>query len=144
MAADPSRKSGRFAVIADFEDPRQMELVQLISVSRDAKCVLNGKKGRKETGKGCLVLTTGSPSDTVIFNNDHADQWYLKRDWRQYDLLLLSVHAPRPNLEFDLAIAAGVSQHRMGVRSLLPLLEGWNTLRIDLAALAVPRPPAHS
>ena len=136
MAAYPSLKSGRFAVIADFEDPRQMELVQLISVSRDAKCVLNWKRGRKETGKGCLALTTGSPNDTVIFNNDHADQWYLKRDWRQYDLLLLSVHAPRANLEFDISIAAGASQHRMGVRSLLPLQKGWNTLRIDLAEVA--------
>lgn len=136
MMAYPSLKSGRFAVIADFEDPRQMELVQLISVSRDAKCVLNRKNGRKETGKGCLALTSGSPNDTIVLNNDHADQWYLKRDWRQYDLLLLSVHAPRPNLEVDLSIAAGASQARMGVRTLLPLQEGWNTLRIDLAEVA--------
>ena len=133
MAAYPSLKSGRFAVIADFEDPRQMELVQLVSVSREAKCVLSGKKGRKETGKSCLALTTGSPNDTVVFNNDHAAQWYLKRDWRPYDLLLLSVYAPRPNLEFDISIAAGASHRRMGVRSLLPLEKGWNTLRIDLA-----------
>lgn len=136
MAAYPSLRSGRFVVIADFEDPKHMEIVQLVSVSPEARCVLNRKKGRKETGLGCLALTAGSANDTVVINNDHAEHWYFKRDWRQYDLLLLSVHVPRRDFELDLSIAAGASGRRMGVRSKLPLERGWNTLRIDLAEVA--------
>ncbi len=59
MAAYPTLKSGRFAAIADFEDPRQMELVQLVSVSREAMQAFDAE--RMEAAKK-TVWATGCSS----------------------------------------------------------------------------------
>ncbi len=132
MQAYPDLRGGRFAVVADFENPAHMELIQLISVSPQAKCMLNTKQGRPETGRACLQLTAGSPDDIVVVNNEHATQWYLKRDWRPYDMLLMSVHAPWSKLNLEVLIAAGSAGDRVAVRSSLALEQGWNDLRLDL------------
>jgi len=133
VEAYPALRSGRFAVIADFENEAHMQLAHLVSVSPDAKCVLDTKKGRKETGRACLSFHAASPDDAVVFNNDDASEWYLKRDWRQYDLFLMSVHAARPDTKLDLSISAQTEGGLLGVRSLIPLEMGWNLLPIDLA-----------
>ena len=132
MQAYPDLRSGRFAVVADFENPAHMELFQLIKVSPQAEFILNTKRGRPETGRSCLQLTTGSPDDIVVLNNEHAAQWYLKRDWRPYNMLLMGVHAPGDKLNFEISIGAGPPDNRIAVQSSLPLERGWNDLRLDL------------
>ncbi len=133
MAAYPDLSSGRFAVIADFEDPKHMEIFKLISVSPKARCVLGGRRGRAETGRGCIDFTTGSPDDAIVINNDRAANWYLKRDWRDYDLLLLSVRSPKPDLTAEVVISAGPVARPMAVHAEIPLQRGWNLVRLDLA-----------
>ncbi|MFQ5590539.1 MAG: hypothetical protein ACE5HE_05200 [Phycisphaerae bacterium] len=133
MAAYPELQSGRFAVIADFEDPKHMEIIQLIGVSPGARCVLSPRRGRAETGSGCLQFTAGSSDDMIVINNDRAVNWYLKRDWRDYDLLLVSMKSPRRGLSADVSISAGPSGQPTAVRSVLRLERGWNLLSLDLA-----------
>jgi hypothetical protein len=129
----PELQAGRFVVIADFEDPKHMDLFRLIGVSEQAKCVLDRKGGRAETGAACLQLTTGSSEDTVVLANNSEAQWYLKRDWRPYDLLLLSVYAPKRDLALDVTIGSGPAEQRVSAQSSMALQRGWNGLRIDLA-----------
>ncbi len=133
MQAYPELKSGRFAVIADFENPAHMELVQLVSVSPSARCVPDAKQGRKDTGRNGLRFTAGSPKDTVILSNVNATNWYLKRDWHQYDLLMINVESPSDDLALELILSAGMVRDRSTVRSRLPLRKGWNNLKLDLA-----------
>ncbi len=126
-------QNGRFVVVADFEDPKHMDLFHLIGASEKAKLAADAKGGRAETGTGCLQFTAGSVEDAVVLTNKPDGQWYLKRDWRPYDLMLLSVHAPQRDLALELIVGAGPAEKRLSAQSALPLQRGWNTLRIDLA-----------
>jgi len=133
MAAYPELRSGRFAVIADFEDPKHMEIFRLIGVSPKARAVLHNTRGRFETGRKCLEFVAGSESDAVVISNELAANWYLKRDWRAYDLLLMSVESPRDGLTADVLLAAGTPDEMLEIHSFEPLRRGWNTIRLDLA-----------
>ncbi len=134
MRAYPELRGGRrFVVIADFENPAHMELVQLISVSDRPRCVLDRTGGRAETGKACLRFTAGSPDDTIVISNSIAENWYLKRDWRDYDLLLMNIKSPRRSLRAEVEIAAGAPERRLAVHSSVALEKGWNAIRLDLA-----------
>jgi len=135
MQAYPELQSGRFAVIADFEHAVHMELLQLIGVSEEARCVLDSKGGRAPTGGRCVRFTSAVADDTVLIGNEVASNWYMKRDWRRYDLLLMSVRSPRPGLGVNVLISAGPIKHRLAVESTIALEAGWNVLRLDLAEL---------
>jgi len=139
IQAYPELAGGRFAVIADFEHPNHQELFQLAAASAEARQVLSTDQGIPATGRTCLAFTAGSPDDALVINNESASHWYLKRDWRAYDLLLLNIHAPNPrrpaareNLTLALTIAAGLAAPSSAVQSFIPLTPGWNTLRVDL------------
>ena len=101
MAVYPDLENGRFLIISDFEDQKYMELFQLINVSGNAARTLNPQQGRKETGPGCLEFIAGSPDDTIVISNTAAIYWHLKRDWRNYDLLLMNIHSPQRNLAVE-------------------------------------------
>ena len=131
----PELASGRFLVIADFEDERQMELFQLIGVSPSARCVLAPNRGRRDTGSAGLSFVSGSPNDTVVINNTYAREWYLKRDWRQYELLMMSVFAPQRGLSLSITAAGGTPGDRLAAETSVPLIRGWNVLRMDLAEI---------
>ena len=132
----PELRAGRFAVIADFEDPVHMELVQLSGVSPQAQCVLEERGGQTDTGTRWLRFTASCPDDTLILSNDNATDWYLKRDWRDYDVLLIAIQSPRPNLNLTLAIAAGAGDERLVAESSWPLDPGRNVIRVDLGAVS--------
>jgi len=134
--------SGRFAVLADFEDPVHRELFHIESASGRAQFAWDQKRGRPETGGRCLRLVADGPGDVLVMNNDHADRWYLKRDWRAYDLLLVSMRA-RPigrsreevGLTVDLMVGGAPEKERVTVRTSVALGPGWNQVRLDLADL---------
>lgn len=135
MRTYPELASGRFAVIADFENPAHMELFQLIGVSEDARCTLSSKHGRKTTGKNGLMFRAASPDDTIVINNRHATAWYLKRDWTDYDLLMLAVDSPERSLALQLSLVSGTGERVQSAGSSIRLERGWNVLRLDLADL---------
>lgn len=128
-------QEGPFAVIADFEDPVHMEIINL-SGAATAKVSRNPSKGRNETGKACLAFRATSPSDELILGDQSATNWHLRRNWREYDLLLLSVFSPVANLQLALTLAAGTDDDRNQLVTRQPLQKGWNQLRLDLAEVA--------
>ncbi|MDO8630598.1 MAG: hypothetical protein Q7R41_08890, partial [Phycisphaerales bacterium] len=134
QSADIQR--GRLLIIADFEDARQMSLFSLAGVSAEGKIALDQKKGRSETGTGCLLMTVGSAGDNVVIANTDQSDWYLKRDWRPYDLLMMSVHSPKDDLSLEAGVGSGPTEQRMYAYSSTPLTRGWNLVRLDLAEVA--------
>ncbi len=124
---------GRLLILADFEDPAQLALFSLSATSQDSEFVLDRKKGKKETGTNCLLATMGSAGDAIVIANAPESQSYLKRDWRPYDLLMVSVHAPQDELSLEVGIGSGAPTSRMYAYSSTPLTRGWNLVRLDLA-----------
>ena len=129
-------RGGRFVVIADFEDSKHMGLFQLVQSSGAAKCISQERLGRVETGGGCMEFTAASPDDAVVVTNNSDSEWYLKRDWRAYDLLMMSIYAPKRGLSVDVAIAGGPPDQRLSAYTNVPLERGWNVVRLDLADVA--------
>ncbi|MBI1827473.1 MAG: hypothetical protein HY287_05365 [Planctomycetes bacterium] len=128
-------EGGRFVVLADFEDPKQMEIFQLANPNLNSKLSLDMKHGRTETGPGCMAFTPSTSDDAIVVSNANSQQWYLKRDWRPYNLLLVSVFSPTPSSTLDLTIATGQASARQSMHSASTLNRGWNLLRLDLAEL---------
>jgi len=133
MAVYPDLRAGRFVVIADFEDPRHMEIVRLESSSLKAACTLDPRRGSPQTGRQCLEFTTAARNDAVVIDNSAAENWHLKRDWRDYDLLMMQVAAPRGDLVADITISSGAVDKADWVCSSVRLAKGWNAIRLDLA-----------
>lgn len=137
----PELAGGRFVVLADFEEAQQLEIFDYLRTSPAADMQWDPNGGRPETGAAGLRTWFASPADTLRINNDRARQWHLKRDWREYDLLMLSVFVPTPRPRdpprtpspLELTLHAGPVHDMRAVAATLPLQFGWNTLRLDLA-----------
>lgn len=134
-------EGGRFAVIADFEDLRHRELFRLAAASDEARIVFDHKSGRPQTGRGGLLFTSTSIDDAIVVSNAQAENWYLKRDWRPFDLLLISVRAPRRGLTLEVTVAGSPPRIGEGTTpgraagTTTPLQAGWNLVRLDLAGI---------
>lgn len=135
MQAYPELRGGRFAVIADFEDPRQLSLFRCFAPNVAAQYTLDRQRGRHATGTRCLQFTAGGPEDAILIANQEANEWFLPRDWRAYDLLLLSLRTEQPEVEVELTVAAGAGAQRIEAQTPIPLDPGWNLVRLDLAEL---------
>ena len=135
MRSYPDLQSGRFVTIADFEDSRHMEIIQLKRASRGASYAADADRGRPETGGACVAFTAAMPGDTLTISNVAARQWYMRRDWRAYDVLLMSIHSPLPSLTVGLSITGGPRSERFTARTTVALNAGWNLVRIDLAGV---------
>lgn len=135
VRAYPELRNGRFVVIADFEDTAHMQLFRLNAQSERSTMQLDLRGGRRETGSACLRLRKVSRGDTLIINNSSAKDWYLKRDWHEYDLLVMSIHASHAGIAVGVTIATGVAETAASVASSISLHKGWNTIRLDLGEL---------
>jgi len=131
----PELESGRYLMIADFEDPSQLGMFEAVNASGRASLEPHPARGRAETGGGALLFTAGSPSDAVVVSNRQESKWYLKRDWRAYDVLLMSVFSPVAGLDAGVSAAGGAAGERTAATVRLPLVSGWNLLRLDLAEM---------
>ena len=135
MATYPDLQTGRFTVIADFEQTRHMELFRSVSTAGTALHRLSLTSGVPATGGRCLRAAFGRPDDELIADGSEAQHWNLPRDWRDYDLLVLCVHtAAAVDLRFSLT--SGQGRFRTIADSRIPLQAGWNLLRLDLADAA--------
>jgi hypothetical protein len=142
----PDLSEGRFATIADFEQPEQMEIVHT-SGSHESTASLGLTGGVAATGGRCLRARLASPQDAIVFSNSGSEQWVLKRDWREYDLLLANIYCPHASTEMELTLTAGSAAAREAaggsggtavVSAVSPMLlgTGWNLLRLDLTEAA--------
>lgn len=113
-----------------------MQLVKLINAAPSASCVLNAKHGAPRTGSASLGFRAESANDTLVFSNESANDWYLKRDWRGFDLFMFAVESPHGGLTLNLSVGAGPADKRKHVGTTFQLERGWNFLSTDLAELA--------
>jgi hypothetical protein len=136
MQAYDDLSGGRFVVIADFEKADHMELISLDNASTESGFRRDRQAGRALTGKSALQFDSASENDAIIFSNAQAEQWFLKRDWRDYDLLLMSIRSPRAGLHAEVSITVGQGENEESVHSIVSLEKGWNLTRLDLADVA--------
>lgn len=136
MNAYPPMATGRFVVIADFEDPAHMELVTFSTNSPDATFARRETGGRPETGPACLAVRVTGPNDTIVFSNRASSSWYLKRDWRDYDAFLMSVYVPDRGIDIDVTLQSGTGATTAAISTTQRLEPGWNALSFALAEAA--------
>lgn len=128
--------TGRFAVIADFENLAHYQLFHTQNSSGEAQPVPTNTAGVPETGRKALQVTLAGGQDALIVSGDSADDWTLPRDWREYHLLLAAVYSPAADLPLDLTVVAGPSGRQQTATSRQRLRRGWNALSLDLADVA--------
>ena len=135
-ATYPDLDAGRFWVLADFEHLKHTELFRVVSHSGDANCISSLKGGVPQTGRRCMRVTLADPLDMLVITNAEARQWLLKRDWRDFYLLLAAVHCPVESTALELSIVTGPPEGGATAHSRVPLARGWNNLRLDLVEAA--------
>jgi len=129
-------KQGRFVVIADFQNPKHMQLFQLISTSGRASFTLDPGRGRRETGTACGLFTSHANDDTLVISNDKASQWHMKRNWSEFDLFMLSAYTTNRDVTLHIRIEAGPPETYPALETIVPMERGWNHVRLDLAEAA--------
>lgn len=136
MEIYPELSQGRFVVIADFQNPKHMQLFQLISNSGRASFTFDSKRGRRETGAACGLFTSYANDDTLVISNDNASQWHMKRNWREFDLFILSAYTTNRDVTLHIKIEAGPPETYPAMETIVPMERGWNHVRLDLAEAA--------
>lgn len=136
MEIYPELHQGRFVVIADFQNPNHMQLFQLISTSGRASFIFEPGRGRRETGAACGLFTSYANDDTLVISNDKASHWHMKRNWREFDLLMLSAHTTNRDVTLHISIEAGPPGVYPAEETIVPMDRGWNHVRLDLAEAA--------
>ncbi|MCG3130451.1 MAG: hypothetical protein FLDDKLPJ_01213 [Phycisphaerae bacterium] len=129
----PQLHEGRFSVIADFESPEHAAIVTAINASGDAYAREAVRVGRPATGDRALQCRLASVEDAIVFSGEDSADWTLKRDWRGFDLLMMSVRATRPaRLIIELRGGRGESAQRY--TEPISIEAGWNTIELDVFA----------
>lgn len=142
----PELRAGRFAVIADFERPDQIALFRASTVPAPTRIASPKPPARPRRrgaarrppyvmGGHCLRVTFRAPDDAVVINNDAADNWYLKADWRPFDLFMMTLSVPTDGLRLRMAVSAGAGDATRTVETTVRVTRGWNIVRLDLAEL---------
>jgi hypothetical protein len=122
---------GKVALIADFEDQDQELLFDVVSASGRALAKIERLSAR--SNRSALNCTLVDPNDAVIIDNSRTVNAALKRDWRDFDLLLARILAPDRPVVIDVYIASGLNDSRMQTGTTVPLEKGWNFVRLDLS-----------
>ena len=135
MACYPDLQTGRFTVIANFEQTRHMELFRSVSTKGTALHRLSLTSGVPASGGRCLRVAFSQPDDELTADGSETRRWSLPRDWREYDLLIMCVHTAAA-VDLQLSLASGQGRLRSIADSRTPLRPGWNLLRLDLADAA--------
>ena len=136
MATYPHLSTGRFWVIADFEQLDHYQIFHVDSHSGAATFIPGNISGVPETGRRCLRVTLADPLDALVISNAQASTWSLRRDWRDFHLLIAAVHCPQDALDLGVAVTAGPRRRAATVQTRTRLHRGWNVLRLDLAEMA--------
>ncbi|RJP40600.1 MAG: hypothetical protein C4547_02540 [Phycisphaerales bacterium] len=129
----PALAGGRYAVIADFEDPRHATMFDVENVSGYATWSIASGGGIRQTGRNALRVTLAGPSDALRAGAVDSEAWFLKRDWRDYDTLYTSVFMPSaPASRLRLTLTSGTGAVLRQTHLDCALAQGWNQLAIDL------------
>lgn len=130
-AAYPQLRDGHFALIADFETPIHETIFNLMNASGTSTIRSDPAAGRPITGRTALRARLGDPSDCVLVSGESSTEWSLKRDWRDYDVLLMAIQADAAR-ELTLELIAGRDESRRRHTASLSVKAGWNLVSLDL------------
>lgn len=122
-------QTGRFEVLADFEQPAQ---TQIFHVDGPGQAQLTVRRSRIPTGAGALEVTFQDAAACLVVDDQAAKNWALPRNWSHYPLLMASIYAPVP-VTATLAVRSGTEQPTTWESAPIPLIQGWNLVRIDLS-----------
>ena len=142
MRLYPDLGTGRFAIVADFEDPRHMSLFSSApaggapGAASGATCTLTTAVTADGGTTHCLRFEPREPEDSLVIARARGGEWALPRDWRSYDLLMLRLKSEVPDARVVLTMRAGRGDDAQYATTVVPLHAGWNTTRIDLAEVA--------
>lgn len=128
--------SGRFQVIADFESLDQGAIFRVSPPTAAAFVGISTEKAKPETGAASLRLRLTSAEQTLVIEDTGQGQWTLPRDWRRFNLLIMSVYSARPVSGLCFAARSGSEKLLEYEQPGLMLNEGWNLLRIDVGDMA--------
>lgn len=136
VAHYPALRDGRFAVIADFESPAHASLFHVESASGQGACTMDGRAGFRPTGGTGLRVQVGSVGDALVVESGESADWFLVRDWRDYDLLLLNIRPAAQGTTLVTEISTGRGEQQRLAVSQAELAAGWNELALDLGDVA--------
>lgn len=129
-------RDAQYQVLADFESPEQMALFTGQPPANPPRFERSAIQARQETGQSALRMSLNSSIQSVTIAGDNRRAGGFIRDWRPYQLLLLSVYSPRSLGGFRLTIDSGREfplSYELPRKLLNP---GWNLIRVDLGDLA--------
>lgn len=127
--------SRKFQVLADFEDPTQAALFRREPAGSGDAPAVSSEQARRETGTGALKMPLYTSAQRIIAEDTPDSGWSLHRDWRGYDLLLMSVFSPRRIGGFRVEVRGGTARPLTCELPRMMLDTGWNLIRVDLADL---------
>ncbi|MCH7527301.1 MAG: hypothetical protein IID39_07685, partial [Planctomycetes bacterium] len=136
LSAYPDLIAGQFVVVADFEQPGQLELFEIVSSSGRAVAGPASIQGPDRGGDGCIRVTLAAPMDRLSLSNARAQRHFLRTDWTDFNLLNMNVYCPLPSIDLEVTLVSGTKAYRATAHSRIPLRAGWNPLRLDLAEAA--------
>lgn len=125
-------RNGKFEILADFEAAGQ---AQVFRVEGHGQSQLTVQRSRLATGAGALEVRFDDAGATLLADNEKARDWALPRNWSHHELFMVSIYAPTPVVAM-LQIRSGTQQVSAWDSAPLPLTQGWNLVRIDLADIA--------
>lgn len=123
---------GRFVSLADFERPEQADMLRVVGPDDRGLARVTARRSRPETGAGALRVLLPSPRHALVATSQAGGRWSLLRDWRDYELLLMSIYVPQPVDDLRVEVRGAAAGQRFWLTH-IPLEPGWNLLRIDLA-----------
>ncbi|MBN2447148.1 MAG: hypothetical protein JXO22_10495 [Phycisphaerae bacterium] len=131
----PELASGRFLCLAHFESPDQADLFRVTNadgVTDDRpQPVVGVRHSRSETGGGGLHVLLENAGDELRFDGERSRTLALMRDWRDYALLLFSIHGPPAGARLRFSVRSGTDLELEYTRT-IDVAPGWNLYRIDL------------
>lgn len=130
--------SGRFISIVDFETPGQETLFHCVGPDGTAgerpQPAPSLVRSRVETGSQGLKARFADAGDRLICDLRRAAGPAFVRDWRNYALLLFSLHGPPDGAVLEFTIESGERDPLHWSRT-IHARPGWNLQRIDLGTV---------
>lgn len=145
QAAYADLESGRFIVLADFEKPGDAELFRLVSAgvtAPDERQPQVTLRSSSNTGVGALQASLSGPDDSIWLDGQRPESAELPRDWREYALLIASIHGPPGGALLEFTIHSGTSTPLIWSTK-IRIQSGWNLVRVDLAEPGPSIDPSH-
>src|SRR3989304_2868819 len=82
--------------VADFEAAGQQSMFAGGGGAAAPQPRITTRRARDETGAGSLEMSFEAQTAAIAAVSDPSARWSLPRDWSGYQMLMMSIHSPRP------------------------------------------------